>query len=59
MKQTYKLNYRLDDMYVLIKGHINVVNESGEIIEVIEDERTFPFMSFIESVIKNLTYSQK
>lgn len=55
-KKTYTIKYHLDDMYLVVKGHINVINEHGEIVNTMNDERTYPFITFVEDIIKKLTY---
>ena len=55
-KETYTINYHLDDMYLLVRGHIDVINEYGEVINSVNDERTYPFITFVEDIIKKLTY---
>ena len=55
-KKTYTINYHLDGMYLLVKGHIDVINEYGEVVDTMNNERTYPFITFVEDIIKKLTY---
>ena len=55
-KKKYTINYHLDDIYLVAKGHINIINEYGEIVDTMNDKRTYPFITFVEDILKKLTY---
>ena len=55
-KKKYTFSYHLDDIYLVAKGHIDIINEYGEIVDAMNDERTYPFITFVEDILKKLTY---